>query len=314
MTRAAERGGGAMRRCPVARRVTAPGDTLLVLEGERARNGWLLAGEGWVPPPRLDAEHVTAAWHVSYCGVCDKHIARLSATVPLQTGDEVVCASLPSPDLDTVLWPYEVTFDGGARHIHPDHKVAGAGATLWHHGAADSVPVQIASIVVALPDVQDSQIAEASGCRAALAGLANIDTNVRAARVVGDNLAVVRYGAGTGRFQRSLLQAQMELALGPLAQRGWRLQWHAVRRRLNKAADRLATLGVFWAEALRRQGIRGVRTHIVWHTSSTPPSEPPEQFPDPRVISLEPGLVQNVVEDLEDLVRAGRGRRGHGHP
>ena len=56
---------------------------------------------------------------------------------------------------------------------------------------------------------------------------------------------MVRYGAGTGRFQRPILEAQIELALGPLAQRGWALQWQAVRGRLNKAADRLATVGVF---------------------------------------------------------------------
>ena len=303
-----------MRRCPVARRPTAAGATLLVLEGERARNGWLLAGDGWVPPPRLDSERPTAAWHVSYCGVCDKHIAHLRSTGPLQTGDEIVCASSPSPELDTALWPYEVTFDGGARHIHPDHKVSGAGATLWRHDASGRPPEQVASIVVALPDVQDSQVAEASGCRAALGGLANVSTDVRAARVVGDNLAVVRYGAGTGRFQRSLLQAQMELALGPLAQKGWRLQWHAVRRRLNKAADRLATLGVFWAEALRRRGVREVRSHIVWHHPQSPLPSIPDCFPESRAGSLDPGLVQLAVEHLEDLVRAGRGRRGQGFP
>ena len=295
-----------MRRCPVTRAAAAPGDTLLVLEGERATNGWLLAGEGWVPPPRVDPEHATATWRVSYCGVCDKHIARLTALVPLPAGEEVVCSSLPSPDLDTILWPYEVIFDGGARYINADHKVAGAGATLWHYNAFDAFPTQVASIVIALPDIDDSQVAEATGCRSALAALANVTTDVRAARVVGGNLAVVRYGAGTGRFQRSLLQAQMELALGPLAQRGWRLQWQAIRRRLNKAADRLATLGVFWAEVLRRPGARGVRTHVVWHTSSTPPPDTPPQFPAPHITSLDPASVQRVVDDLEDLVRMAR--------
>ena len=302
-----------MRRCPVARRCVSAGTTLLVLEGERARNGWLLAGEGWVPPPRIDETHPTAAWQVSYCGVCDNHIARLNAITTLEEGEEIVCASFPSYELDTALWPYEVTFDGGARHIHPEHKVAGAGATLWKHDPEGGSPKQIASIVVALPDVSDSQSAEATACRAALACLANVLSDTRAARVVGDNLAVVRYGAGTGRFQRSLLQAQMELALGPLAQRGWRLQWHAVRRRLNKAADRLATLGVFWAEAVRRNRGRGVRTHIVWHGPPAHVPSLPDQFPDPRACSLDPSTVQMVVENLEDLVRAGQRRRGE-HP
>ena len=303
-----------MRRCPVARRAVPTGTTLLVLEGERARNGWLLAGDGWVPPPRVDETRPTAAWQVSYCGVCDNHIARLHSTTPLQEGEEVVCASLPSYELDTVLWPYEVTFDGGARHIHSEYKVAGAGATLWRHDPDGGSPMLVASVVTALPDVSDSQSAEATACRAALACLANVAADTRAARVVGDNLAVVRYGAGTGRFQRSLLQAQMELALGPLAQRGWRLQWHAVRRRLNKAADRLATLGVFWAEAVRRGGGRGVRTHIVWHEFPASRHALPEQFPDPHALSLNPDAVQAAVEHLEDLVRAGQRRRGRGHP
>ena len=193
--------------------------------------------------------------------------------------------------------------------------MAGAGATLWRYDASDTAPTHIASIVIALPDVDDSQVAEATGCRAALAARVNVTTDVRAARVVGGNLAVVRYGAGTGRFQRSLLQAHMELALGPLAQRGWRLQWQAIRRRLNKAADRLATLGVFWAEGLRRQGVHGVRTHVVWHTSGSPPPEPPAHFPAPQEASLDPASVQRIVEDLEDLVRSARqrGRRGHQH-
>ena len=65
----------------------------------------------------------------------------------------------------------------------------------------------MASIIVALPDVDNAQIAEATGCRAALAALVHTDATHRAARVVGDNLAVVRYGAGTGRFQRPILQA-----------------------------------------------------------------------------------------------------------
>ena len=38
--------------------------------------------------------------------------------------------------------------------------------------------------------------------------------------------------------------------LGALLSRGWSLTWRAVRRRLNEAADELATRGVFWAAQL----------------------------------------------------------------
>ena len=110
--------------------------------------------------------------------MCDKHVARLTALTHLEAGEEVVCATLPSPDLDTILWPYEVTFDGGARYVDAERKVAGDGATLWHYDASDGLPTHVASIVIALPDVDDSQVAEATGCRSALAALANVTTDI----------------------------------------------------------------------------------------------------------------------------------------
>ena len=68
--------------------------------------------------------------------------------------------------------------------------------------------------------------------------------------VSGDNLAVVRYCAGTGRLRREAMYARLDYRLGALLSRGWRLEWRAVRRRLNRAADRLATAGVQWASSL----------------------------------------------------------------
>ena len=124
---------------------------------------------------------------------------------------------------------------------------------------------------------------------------------------MGDNLAVIRYGAGTNRFQRLSLQSQMELALGPLAQRGWVLQWQAVRRRLNKAADRLATLGVFWAACLGREGVTTTSSHTVWHARAPPPA--PAHFPDVVASSLLPQHVQFVADRLEDLARGARAAR-----
>ena len=114
-------------------RQSPSGTPLLLLEGERCTNGWLLAGPGWIPPPRVDPAQANAEWRVSYCTACNKHVARLTALTHLDAETEVVCPSLPAPDLDTIMWPYEVTFDGGARYIDGDRKVAGAAATLWHY-------------------------------------------------------------------------------------------------------------------------------------------------------------------------------------
>ena len=107
--------------------------------------------------------------------------------------------------------------------------------------------------------------------------MANLQhATVRSARVVGDNLAAVRYGAGTGRFRRLHLGAQMDQALRPLAERGWTLSWQAVRRQLNGAADRLATLGVHWASRLKHAGITAARTWTVWRNTRW---DTPDHFP-----------------------------------
>ena len=52
------------------------------------------------------------------------------------------------------------------------------------------------------------------------------------------------------------MQAHLELALGSVLDKGCILEWQAVRRRLNKQFDELATRGVFWAADLRSAGKR----------------------------------------------------------
>ena len=68
--------------------------------------------------------------------------------------------------------------------------------------------------------------------------------------VAGDNLAVVRCCAGVSRLRRPHMQAILAARLGALEDAGWALQWRAVRRRLNKEADKAATEAVFWAASL----------------------------------------------------------------
>ena len=252
--------------------------------------------------PRCDQDRCNATWIETYCAQCFSHRATLRTTRAVTARDEVIVDHSPFPNTDTHVWPLEITFDGGARSFQDESKVGGAGATLWHHPPDGAAPILVASCVVALPGVNNAQVAEACGCRAALALLASTRDLGRAARVVGDNLAVIRYGAGTGRFKRLILQAQLEQALAPLAARGWTLTWQAVRRRLNKAADRLATLGVFWAEALRRTGRTEMAQHTVWH--QLPPPPPPPQFPMPAAAALLPDDVEEGARHLEELARA----------
>ena len=111
-----------MRRRPVVGSDVRAGDLLLRLQGDEASNGWLLAGPGWIPTPRVDPLTANAQWVITYCPDCDKHTASLRTTMPLRAHQEVVVRSSPAPDVDTILFPYEVTFDGGARYVD-----AGAG-------------------------------------------------------------------------------------------------------------------------------------------------------------------------------------------
>ena len=95
-----------------------------------------------------------------------------------------------------------------------------------------------------------------------------------ARHVVGDNLAVVRYGAGTARLRRPELQAHLEGALGRALAAGWCLQWCAVRRRLNRAADALALEGRLWAQNLLRTSTRGIQYRTEWSFGNVPPHPP----------------------------------------
>eukprot|EP00959_Pyramimonas_sp_CCMP1952_P268650 5617109-Pyramimonas_sp.AAC.1 len=107
-------------------------------------------------------------------------------------------------------------------------------------------------------------MAEVAGCRAGLALLPHLSSPFWAARVVGDNLAAMRCGAGTARYRTLHLAQQMEDALGQAENAGWVLTWRAVRRRLNRVADSLATIGVYWADALLSEGETTVRACIRW--------------------------------------------------
>ena len=155
------------------------------------------------------------------------------------------------------LTPCEVTFDGGARTIH-GAAVAGAGAILWGPRGDDGQRTIMARTRTALPDEPHAQVAEAVGRAAGLRLLLGVRAEHRAAQIIGDNTAVVRHGAGLGRLSRPGLHEFLAAPLAAAAESGWQLTCIAVRRRLNAAADELATSAVRWVGSLRAGGLTGV--------------------------------------------------------
>ena len=131
-----------MARWPVTRRAVEANGDLARLRVEASTAGWLLPGAGWWPRPRcVGASLATAAWSVRHCPGCGLHVASLTATGPLEPGAEITVTFNPAPSWEAAAWPYEATFDGGARWIG-ERWVAGAGTTL---------PVRIATTVAAIP-------------------------------------------------------------------------------------------------------------------------------------------------------------------
>ena len=84
--------------------------------------------------------------------------------------------------------------------------------------------------------------------------LLDIRCEVRAAGVAGDNLNVVRYCASEGRIRKPRIQELLGGPLGNCAVRGWAMNWAAVRRRENEAADEAATEGAYVAAGMAEQG------------------------------------------------------------
>ena len=73
------------------------------------------------------------------------------------------------------------------------------------------------------------------------------------------------------------MQGLLGPTMGALEAAGWSLDWRAVRRRLNGAADDVATAGVYAAAALARAGTFAPRVHTAWYLDPPPPPLPPAQ-------------------------------------
>ena len=255
-----------MRRQPVPRRPTPAGQLLAAVSADSSPAAWLPPGPEWWPRPRRVApERATANWTTQRCRHCRQIRAELWTVAPLGPGAAITAPWTPSPECEDALWPLELTFDGGSRALaEGGAHVSGAGAILWRHDPAGGPPTRLATVTVALPDGPGAQVAEAAGCRAGLGLLRGLAVPARRARVLGDNVPAIRYGAGTGRFRRLQIQTHLEGGLRPLAEEGWVLEFQAVRRRLNQGADALATDGVHWAQELRAAGETGPHFRTQW--------------------------------------------------
>ena len=103
------------------------------------------------------------------------------------------------------------------------------------------------------------------------------DAPIKVARIAGDNLQAIRFCAGTARLHAPALHEHLDQGLSDLAVEGWKVTWHAVRRRPNTAADGCATAGLLWAAHLAASGIATVAVCVQWRDSRCAP--PPGLFP-----------------------------------
>ena len=246
----------------VANQALAAGELVLRLEGATSCAWWPVSAP-WLPPPRLAAERVAnSEVRIHACETCRAWHWDLVTLRSLQPGEELLVAALPAvrfaPE-DHAAW--QISFDGGARAPTGwSIRSAGAAAVLWGPRGDDGARTPMRAILSSLPAVETAPAAEAHGLRLTFHLLREIPT-ATSASIVGDNVATVRFGNGTGMLRAPHLVDLVSNPLGDALQRGWRLRWLAVRRHLNKVADACATLAVL--DALHRVQ-RGDRSARMW--------------------------------------------------
>ena len=102
----------------------------------------------------------SAIWAVTRCPACQEYRASLQATRDVRGDEELTVAG------DRLIlgaeeqWPFEVTFDGGAREIN-GQSAAGAGAILWGPPQPNWSWPALARAWAALPSEPNAQVAEA---------------------------------------------------------------------------------------------------------------------------------------------------------
>ena len=237
---------------PVTKQDLAAGQAILQGFADEPHGHWFTPGAGWVPPPAADGVP-NAAWTRGRCAECLAYRFTLIALLPIPGNGEIVVARGAIVRVPDRTYNLEVTFDGGARLVGPT-RVAGAGAVVWLPCRDSLNMAPVAAVSIALPGEEHAQVAEAWAGRAAIRAALQLDFVCGSRRCTGDNLTIVRYGAGQGRLHKVELQGVLEQPLSELAAAGRHCEWLAARRRFNKRADEVATAALMRAAALRDLG------------------------------------------------------------
>ena len=245
----------------VATRRVRAGEQLFRLRAECTPAVWPAHDAGvWGRPFAGGRRSDNCRWTHARCAACGATVLTVTAVADIPTGGMVIG---PPPPLTAELpghnAPWQVSFDGGrrsasGRHDSPD-QVAGAGAALWGPIGRDGSRPCVAQLVLSLPHIGDSMVAEAFGFRGAL-GLAAAFQCTRDLDVVGDNLPILRMAAACGRLTAADPWRTVEAPLMRAAADAWGTRWYAVRRCFNRHADALATRGVEGSIAAVERGDR----------------------------------------------------------
>ena len=233
------------------------GDTVLALRAYHKPAAWLFTAAGPLGHPITDSDlEDNIEWTEGRCPSCRRWLMTAIASRPIPAGH-----LLRGPEAPELLRTsrdnapsFLISFDGGARHKSPQSslpdsgpRAAGAGAALWGPINSRGLRQCVAQATIACPRLTDSLSAEAAGLRLGIALIAKVLPQVNSIGIVGDNLPVMRLGAGNGKIRTPGIWEMLEAPLLHIAVRGWQCQWFAVRRRYNKTADALATIGTYQA-------------------------------------------------------------------
>ena len=113
---------------------------------------------------------------------------------------------------------------------------------MWDEPDQDGNRTCLMQISVALPRLPRSMSGEGAGLAYGALLVEAVIKEMTLLGILGDNLPVVRLGAANGRIRTDRVWIEVEDALLALARRRWPLHWFAVRRHLNKEADRAAAI------------------------------------------------------------------------
>ena len=195
-------------------------------------------------------------WSEGRCPSCRRWLIIAKETCPISAGDLLRGPTGPGviQNRHKEIPTYVVSFDGGARHRSPLNsfpsdgpKAVGVGAAIWGLPNDRGLRPCLAQATAAIPTLEDSMSAEAAGLRLGIALASKLLPRSSLIGIVGDNLPVMRLGAGNGRIRTPGIWEIVEAPLLYMANRALPCQWTAVRRQYNKTADALATIGTHMA-------------------------------------------------------------------